>query len=207
VVGEIQYCRERYGDSFVRFLTEPELTVYMPAEGPSRFPSSHFWRVQAVVRSAGHGLHDLERGPRPQPEEAVDWVRAPLRAKLLAALWIFALLNWVLMGPVWSAIGGDPLQTRPSVDGLVLEQYGRRTAVGQARWLFSLIYMSASLIVLPLLVGVGAARHAKRMPKGTEAEQANAGVAWLFVAACALWCFVIGRAAVVAFLDWYWYLR
>src|SRR4051812_8970329 len=39
-VAAVWFSPERYEDSYIRFRSTPPLSVYMPAEGPTRFPDS-----------------------------------------------------------------------------------------------------------------------------------------------------------------------
>src|SRR4051812_37214084 len=41
-VAEIHFSRDQYAESFVRFLTDSPITLYMPSSGPTRSPDSVF---------------------------------------------------------------------------------------------------------------------------------------------------------------------
>ncbi len=44
---------------YFSFYTEPPLVVFMPADGPSNYKSSHFRRVQDVIAAGGYSTFDL----------------------------------------------------------------------------------------------------------------------------------------------------
>ena len=88
----VSFSPERYEDSYVRFLSTPPLTVYMPAEGPARFPDSVFSRILRVLSAGGHRFYDVTNPPPPpdsyeRPPRAANgggWHHAVVRGELPA---------------------------------------------------------------------------------------------------------------------------
>ena len=95
-VGELHWSAERYADAHVDFYTTPRLAIYMPADGPTRYPDSHFWLVQDVLRQGRFKLYD--GGPPkqkpavldPRPERTVLYVVA-----VYAAAWCVCLSGYL----------------------------------------------------------------------------------------------------------------
>src|SRR3954454_9246626 len=57
VIG-IRFSKERYTDSHIRVLTEPPITLYMPADGPTQFPDSTFAQILQRTRAGDYGYRD-----------------------------------------------------------------------------------------------------------------------------------------------------
>src|SRR6266581_7980222 len=89
-VAGILFSRQHYVDSHIRFLTDPPITLYMPADGPTQFPGSHFWRLQAVIRGGGYQVEDLDAPSRP---DLLDGLSRGWRVCVLIVL-IIALINF-----------------------------------------------------------------------------------------------------------------
>lgn len=59
------------------------------------------------------------------------------------------VLNWLLFMGMSVHFGGFAVGMRPSVDGFVLENDGRRTPVSPSVWRLSLIYGGVTLMLSP----------------------------------------------------------
>src|SRR5688572_6457726 len=48
-IGELHFDQSDYAQSHFVFYTTPRIAIYMPADGPTSYPDSCFWRVQEMV--------------------------------------------------------------------------------------------------------------------------------------------------------------
>jgi hypothetical protein len=190
VVGEIQFNRDRYADSYLRILSDPSVTIYMPSDGPAHYPDSHFWQACATIRRGGYALHDNAHGPRPRPD--TFWDDKPVLGRLFAV----AALNWIAFAIISSILGGVALRTMPSVEGFILRMNARRVPTTEDLWAFSLFYSTISLVLFPGAAALVVTSALRRMP----ASQRMLGVP--FIAAAALWCWLIVRSAVASYQSW-----
>jgi len=138
-VGELHFSKVSYPDSHVVFYTTPRIAIYMPVDGPTRTPHSHFWRIQEVLRAGGFKLYD---GGPPEPAPIVLDMR-PTRTAMyvlmvLALAWLYAMIGFAPepVGGTWRRF----LFSNP-----------RNPAIGLAFML--------PAIVVPLLLGF---RHGRR---------------------------------------------
>ena len=75
------------------------------------------------------------------------------------------VLNWLLFMGMSVHFGGFAVGMRPSVDGFVLENDGRRTPVSPSVWRLSLIYGGVTLMLSPP-IAIVLIRTAHQAPLG-----------------------------------------
>jgi hypothetical protein len=164
IVGEIWFDPVHYPNSYVRFFTEPRLTIYMPATGPTRYPHSHFWRIQQTVRAGGCEVEDYDPesafyAPRPRWARVVGYT--------LVGLGFANFLSFVAAAQY---LGGDA--GRGKVDGgrYLLGYKGRYTEVSREVWTYSYWHnVSVTVTHAGMFVGVCIAAHGfRRVPRGVR---------------------------------------
>lgn len=95
-VGELHFSKSYYPDSHFVFYTTPRITVFMPLDGPTTCPRSHFWRLQEILREGGCKLYDgapPERLPPvldPRPGRTVAYAAA-----VMLFCWAYALAGFL----------------------------------------------------------------------------------------------------------------
>jgi hypothetical protein len=160
VVGNISFSRANYTDSFVRFHTEPSITIYMPVEGPRAYPDSHFWRLQQVVRGGGYELEDYRPGvPPPKP--------LPLRDRIILGTMIYpGMLNFLLFIVTHVYLGGSASQGKVEDGRHYVHLKGRYTQVSPDAFAFCQRVEKTLLYTIPFsfLGGILAAAW----PRGDE---------------------------------------
>jgi len=104
-VGAILYSTEKYADSHIRFLTDPPITIYMPADGPTQFPNSVFWRIQRTITAGRYEV--IDSGGPPPRINPVDALPPPLR-RLFMVLFFSAMINFVAFVGTTLVVGGGP---------------------------------------------------------------------------------------------------
>jgi hypothetical protein len=130
-VGAILYSTQRYGDSHVRFLTDPPITIYMPANGPTQFPHSVFWQIQRTIRSGRYELIDL--GGPPPDHEPIDSLPRPFRA-VIVLIFCVAILNFAAFFLSIMIVGGGPGKV---VDGhYYVGKTRHQREVSREKWLW-----------------------------------------------------------------------
>jgi hypothetical protein len=111
-VGELHFSNSSYPDSHFVFHTAPRIAIYMPVDGPTSYPHSHFWRVQEVLREGGFRLY--EGGPPRLPPPVLDPRPARTVAYVAAAFafaWLYGLSGFL---PGWAGdIARDCLLSNP----------------------------------------------------------------------------------------------
>jgi len=103
-VGELHFSKSSYTNSHFVFYMTPRIVIFMPADEPTTYPNSHFWRVQAILRDGGFKLY--EDGPPKLPPIVLDPRPARTIAYVMAALafaWAYALAGFLpgMAGAVW----------------------------------------------------------------------------------------------------------
>jgi hypothetical protein len=92
------------------------------------------------------GKHRLKLHSAPPRYDEI-WRMHPIAGGCMA----FVVLNWLLFAGMSIHFGGFAVGMRPSVDGFVLVDHGRRTPVSPSVWLLNLIYGGATLTLTPLI--------------------------------------------------------
>jgi hypothetical protein len=143
-VARNYFSRERYADSHIRFLTDPPITIYMPAEGPTHFPDSVFWRIQQTILSGGYQLTDGDDPPpKLDPLEGL-----PRRARqFVDGFGGVAVLNFLLFCVIGVCIGGDALNGKTENGRYFLSMNGRITEVSRGLWLYSRYHAISTLVL------------------------------------------------------------
>jgi len=72
---------------------------------------------------------------------------------------VAAFINWFVFFGVSFHFGGDAMGTLPSRDGFVLKSHGKRTAVTESVWQFSLVYPYCTLMLTPAIFFLFGARQ------------------------------------------------
>jgi hypothetical protein len=98
--------------------------------------------MERVFISFGERQLKLHSNP---PRYDLNWRKHPIAGGCMALV----VLNWLLFMGMSLHFGGFADGMRPSVDGFVLEDHGRRTPVSPSVWLFSLIYGGVTLTLTP----------------------------------------------------------
>jgi hypothetical protein len=93
-IGELHFSRTCYPDSHFVFYTSPPIKIYMPTDGPTRMPESHFWRVQEILRAGGFRLYD--DGPPKRPLMMLN--PSPTRTLLYVAIVLAVCWSYALSG-------------------------------------------------------------------------------------------------------------
>lgn len=57
-IGRLSFSNVDYLDSYFEFFTQPPIRIYMPADGPTQYPDSHFSRIQQLIRAGGFKFLD-----------------------------------------------------------------------------------------------------------------------------------------------------
>jgi hypothetical protein len=143
-VARNYFSRERYADSHIRFLTDPPISVYMPADGPTHFPDSVFWRIQQTIRSGGYETTDGD-DPPPKPDP-LEGLPRPLR-QFVQGFVAVAVVNFVLFCAISLCIGGSAGSGKVENGRYFLSSHGRLTEVSHGVWMYSR-YHELTMIVL-----------------------------------------------------------
>jgi hypothetical protein len=137
-VGESHFSNDSYPDSRFVFYTTPPIAIYMPLDGPTAYPHSHFWRVQEMLRRGGFKVYD--DGPpkwrptvlNPRPARTVAYVLA-----ILAFSWALvstgflpdplggAFRRWLLSNPRNTNIGLGFILPALAIPAVVALRHGR----------------------------------------------------------------------------------
>lgn len=145
-VGELFYVREPYSESYIRFYTEPRLTVYMPAEAPAEYPNSHFWRVQEVLRRGGYAADDVDTDKEFRERELTRrprWLRAVGKVLFRAQL-----LNICVFLATFLYFGG--LAARSEGGKYYFRAKGKREwEVPRRVWTYSYVHQRAVWVLFP----------------------------------------------------------
>lgn len=95
-VGELRFSKSHYSDSHFLFYTTPRIAIYMPVDGPTAYPESHFWRIQKILREGGFKLYEDGPPKRPPSVLNVRWQRTPLYVLVVLTLaWVFGLCGYL----------------------------------------------------------------------------------------------------------------
>jgi hypothetical protein len=174
-VARIYFSKERYADSHVRFLTDPPITIYMPANGPTHFPDSAFWRLQQVICSGGYQVQDGD-DPPPKPDPLATLSR-PTRLFVQTVTGV-AVLNFISFCVISLFIGGAAMNGKIENGRYYLSQNGRLTEVSQSVWTYSRyhgISMFVLIVAAPVVQG-GALMLANERRRSAGAGETREGV-------------------------------
>jgi hypothetical protein len=134
-VAAVFYSRQHYASGFVRLLTDPPITLYMPVEGPTQFPDSVFSRILKVIRSGGYGYYDADSPPKAH-EDPHAW--AP---RILVTVWqgfaLLAFINFFSFLIVGLCLRGSALEGRVENDRYFVGKRYLNREVSRSVWLFS----------------------------------------------------------------------
>jgi hypothetical protein len=96
-IGQLHFDQSDYAQSHFVFYTTPRIAIYMPADGPTAYPDSCFWRVQEVIGAGGFRLYDGRDGKGPPPvlpdmsaRRSVAYVLA-----VLIVAWLYGLSGFL----------------------------------------------------------------------------------------------------------------
>ena len=176
-VGDLFYVRDPYSDSYVRFYTHPRITVYMPADGPTQYPHSHFWRMQEVLRHGGYAADDVDTDRDRRQRELARrprWLRATGKALFFAAM--LNMVSW-LAGVF--CLGG--MATRSEGGKYFLGTKGKREReVSRQIWNYSRVHARVTWLFFPLgMVGYFLAEGSMEvMTRRERNERAHRSVAY-----------------------------
>jgi hypothetical protein len=96
-IGELHFDKRDYAQSHFVFYTTPRIAIYMPADGPTAYPDSCFWRVQEVIAAGGFRLYDGRDGKGPPPllpDMSAGRSVAYILAVLIVA-WVYGLSGFL----------------------------------------------------------------------------------------------------------------
>ena len=161
-VAALSFSPERYEDSYIRFLSTPPLTVYMPAEGPTRFPDSVFSRILRVLSAGGHRFYDVTNPP-PPPDSYDRLPRGP--RTVVDGVMLLCVVNFLLFLVMGVCLRGNGLLEGRIRDGhYYLGKPSYEHEVSRVVWTFSWWQGVATLASLPALAvtGFAAEAYAKR---------------------------------------------
>lgn len=147
-VAESSFSRHRYEDSYVTFLTQPRLRVYMPPGGPTGYPDSLFWRIEQTIRRGGFAVSDAATATADTPPDAPPrprWARA-LGGTLVA----LAFVNFLAFFLIALYLGGDAWNGKVDGGRYFLMSHGKYTEVSQAVWTYSWWHVISVCITHPL---------------------------------------------------------
>jgi len=153
-VAVLSFARGHYPDSFIRFLTPQPVTLYMPAEGPTRFPDSVFARVLRTLHAGGYGVRDV--GAPPPKSEAYDLLPRGARAVVDGIMFVCAA-NFIAMVVLTFAFRGNALLGGHIQDGhYYLAQKARPPReVSRQVWEISWWQTAVTFAALPTLLVAG----------------------------------------------------
>lgn len=168
-VAALSFSPARYEDSYIRFMSTPPLTVYMPAEGPARFPDSVFSRILRVLSAGGHRFYDVTNPP-PPPDSYERLPRGP--RTVVDGVMLLCVVNFIVFLLASLALHGNGLMEGRMRDGhYYLGKPYREREVSRAVWTFTWWHGVITLASLPALALTGFATeaYAKRVerPKRT----------------------------------------
>ena len=137
-IGELHFSKSHYPDSHFVFYAEPRLVIYMPPDGPTAYPDSHFWRVQELLRRGWFRLYgDAAPATPSHVLRAHPGLTALYVLIVFALAWLYALSGFLpgeagetmrrflLSNPSNPAIG-TAFVLPPAVAAILLSlQYGR----------------------------------------------------------------------------------
>jgi hypothetical protein len=169
-VAAVSFSCDRYADSFIRFLSHPAVTLYMPAEGPTRFPESVFSHVLRVLAAGGHRFYDVG-SPPPGP---AAYERLPRGARAVVdGVMLLCAVNFLAFVVLTLCLRGNALLEGRVRDGHhYLGKPHREREVSRMVWNLSWWHGVATVATLPALAVVGFATDAyvkrqDRRAKGT----------------------------------------
>jgi hypothetical protein len=120
---------------------------------------------------------------------------------VLGALAAIAFINWFVFFGVSMYLGGDAVGILPSKEGFVLKEHGRRIAVSEPVWVFSLYYSTASLLGTPaIIIPIGLLQLNKQKKNARPLAKILVGV---FVSLwVVMWFSSIGSSFYRSYSDW-----
>jgi hypothetical protein len=137
LVAHLVYVREPYEESHFEFLTDPRLTVYMPADGPALSPDSHFRRIQEVLRRGGYTADDPDYGAERERRRMRQRPRAlRLAGRMMIAIAVINIASF-FASIVWlggTAGYGEIKDGRYFVSG---GPHRKKTEVSREAWNYS----------------------------------------------------------------------
>ena len=150
-VARILFSRQHYVDSHIRFLTDPPIALYMPADGPTQYPDSHFWRLQAVIRGGGYQVEDLDAPSRP---DLLDGLPRGWRVCVLS-VFLIALINFAALFLVDVSTGSGSARSGTVENGhyYLRQRHGRREEVSPGFWKYRWWHETSLLVTHPLAMG------------------------------------------------------
>jgi hypothetical protein len=172
-VARNYFSRERYADSHIRFLTDPPVSIYMPADGPTQFPDSVFWRIQLVIASGGYRVSDGD-DPPPKPN-VLDALPGPVRRFVYGFVGM-AVLNFLLFCAISVCIGGSAWSGKVEDGRYFLSMNGRLTEVSHGVWTYSRYHEFTMLVLWVSMFVVLGVAHVYADACRRQKQDAPAGV-------------------------------
>jgi hypothetical protein len=120
---------------------------------------------------------------------------------ILGSLAVAAFVNWFVFFGIDMYLGGEAIGTLPSQQGFILTDHGHHIVVPETKWVFSLYYSAATLLLTPAIILLAVGIHS--WPRRREGEWPKKLLVGAFITVwCIGWFGGIGHDFLKSRADW-----